>query len=334
MPQPTPNQVHIDTYLTNVSIKYAQEAEVFIAGRVFPQCPVAKKSDYYLKFEKGYFMRDEMEVRPLGGRPKRTGYGLTKGHYNCEEWSLEHPIDDRERENADQPLNPDLSGTELLSEKALIHRDKEWAARFFKTGIWATNWTGVASSGEAKENENKFLQFDQSGSEPIKFFDNRATEMREKTGRRPNRLVLGAKAYVTLKNNPAVVERIKYIAKDAPAVVTPSILAALFDVEEVLIAESVENTAPEGAADEIKFIVDPKSALLCYAAPSPSIQTPSAGYTFAWTGLLPGVSNAWGGVLYRGREELAHTDILQIRATYDMEVTASDLGMFFSGTDA
>jgi hypothetical protein len=112
------------------------------------------------------------------------------------------------------------------------------------------------------------------------------------------------------------------------AVVTPQILAALFDVSEVLIAESISNKAPEGAEDEIDFIVDSKSALLVYAAPSPSIYTPSAGYTFAWTGLIPGLTNAMGGVIQRGREELAHTDVLQIRIAYDMQATASDLGMF------
>src|SRR5262245_23021770 len=123
---PTPQEVHVDRLLTNIAIKYTQDQDVFIAGRVFPQVPVAKKSDFYLKFKKGYFMRDEMQVRPLGGRPRKTGFGIEKGHYNCEEWGLEHPIDDRERENADVPIEPDMRGTELLTEKALIHRDREW----------------------------------------------------------------------------------------------------------------------------------------------------------------------------------------------------------------
>ena len=54
--------------------------------------------------------------------------------------------------------------------------------------------------------------------------------------------------------------------KSPPAVVTPGILATLFDVSEVLIAESIENAAPQGKADEIKFIVDPKSAYVESAA--------------------------------------------------------------------
>lgn len=329
---PTPQQVHVDRYLTNMAIMYSQETDIWIASKVFPLVPVLKKSDLYVKFPKGYFMRDEMEPRPLGGRPKSTGYELEKDTYSCEEEALEHKIDDRVRENADEPIAPDLRGMELLTEKALIHRDREWAADYFNSGPWDTTWKGVGKESEVKE--TKFLRFDvyvlgegAEQSKPIELFDELATQMRRKTGRRPNKLVLGADLYVVIKNHPEVVERVKY-TMSPPAVVTPGILAALFDVEEVLIAESISNSAQEGQPDEIDFIVDSKSALLIYAAASPSIYTPSAGYTFAWTGLIPGVTNSFGGVIQRGREELAHTDVLQIRTAYDMRATAADLGVF------
>ncbi len=331
MPQPTVQQVHIDRFLTNMAIRYAQDADVFIADKVFPVIPVLKASDYYLKFPKGYFQRDEMKERAMGGRPPRAGYEIEKERYSCTEWSLEHTIDDRERENADIPIEPDLRGTELLTEQALIHRDKEWVEAFFKASVWSTEYEGVtgASSGTKF---TKFSNYEAEGtteykSKPVRFFDEVATEMRKKTGRRPNKLVLGAKTYYILKNHPEVVERIKYTISP-PAVVTPGILAGLFDVEEVLVAEAIYNTAAEGKTTSTAFIANETSWLMTYSAPAPSIQRPSAGYCFAWTGLIPGISNAFGGVLIRGREELAHTDVLQIRATYDMQQTASDLGIY------
>jgi hypothetical protein len=227
---------------------------------------------------------------------------------------------------------------ELLTEKALIHRDREWAANYFTSSAWDVTWKGVKKESEAKPEEDKFLQFNvwKAGGEeskPIEFFDALATQMRRTTGRRPNKLVLGADLYVALKNHAEVIERIKY-TQSPPAVITPGILAALFDVGEVLIAESISNSAKEGQEDNIGFIVDSKSALLLYAAPSPSIYTPSAGYTFAWTGLIPGVTNSFGGVIQRGREELAHTDVIQIRCAYDMQATAQDLGVFIEGAIA
>lgn len=319
-----------------MAIRYSQDGDVFIADRVFPVIPVLKMSDLYLKFPKGYFMRDEMKERPLGGRPPRAGYEIEKERYSCTEWSLEHAIDDRERENADEPISPDLRGTELLTEQALIHRDREWCEGFFKAGVWSTEWEGVTGAGSGKK-FTKFSNYEAEGSgatpvyksKPVVFFDQRATEMRKNTGRRPNKLVLGAELYVTLKNHPEVIERIKYTMQ-APGVVTPGIMAKLFDVDEVVVAEAVYNTAPEGKTTSTEFIVPPEGALLCYAADAPSIKRPSAGYCFAWTGLIPGISNAFGGVISRGREELAHTDIIQIRATYDMQQTANDLGVFFT----
>jgi len=41
----TPSAVHIDAPLTNLTIAFLQDANVFIADRVFPKVSVAKKTD-------------------------------------------------------------------------------------------------------------------------------------------------------------------------------------------------------------------------------------------------------------------------------------------------
>jgi hypothetical protein len=330
VPQPTPQQLHIDHYLTDMAIAWSQDQTNFVAGRVFPTIPVAKASDNYVIYDKGYFFRDEMAVRPLGGRPKKVGFETSKGRYFIEEEALETAVDDRERENADQPLDPDVSSQMLLTTQALIHRDRLWAESYFKTGVWTINWTGAEkAAAKAKEEEEKFefLQFDQTGSEPVEFFDQRRIDIGSKTGYPPNKIVLGADTYRVLKNHPAILERIKYTQK---GIVTLDILAELFDVDEVLVPLGVINTAGEGVANEVNYIVGRKAALLVYAAPAPTIQAPSGGYSFAWTGLLPGVANAFGGVIERGREELAHTDVFQVRTAFTQGITAPDLGEFFN----
>lgn len=325
MPQPTAQQLHVDRYLTNVAVAWSQSSSNFIADKVFPTVPVLKESDLYAIYEKGFFYRDELKPRPLGGRPAQIGYEVEHGRYNCTEWSAEHPIDDRVRANADQPLDPDLAAMRLLTTQALIRRDKIWVEKFFTTGVWGVDWTGATSGG--KEAEHTFNQFDaSSATDPIQFFDQRKIDMGSKTGYMPNTLVLGADVYRVVKNHEKVIDRIKYTQR---GIVTPEILAELFDVERVLIPFGVQNSAKEGAANSIDFIVGRKDALLVYTAPAPSISDPSGGYTFAYTGLIPGLTNAFGGVIERGREELAHSDIIQIRAAYDVQIVASDLGEFF-----
>lgn len=328
MPQPSAGQLHVDQLLTNISVSWAQDQANFVADKIFPAVQVNKESDLYAIYEKGYFYRDELAARPLGGRPQQTGYEVKTGRYACTEWALEHLVDDRVRTNADQPFDVDMAAMRLLTTKAMIRRDNLWTSQFFTTGLWGVDWVGntSATADGAAGTPNTFLQFDQSGSDPIGFFDQRRLAIAGNTGYAPNVLVLGTGAYRVLKNHPSVTDRIKYTQR---GIVTPDILAELFDVERVVIPMGVQNTAHEGQVDSIGYIVDPLSAMLVYAAPAPSLNSPSAGYTFAYTGLLPGYTNAFGGVIERGREELAHSDVFQIRAAYDQRIVASELGEFF-----
>lgn len=327
MPQPSAQQLHVDRFLTNMAVAWSQDEANFVAGRVFPTIPVLKESDLYAIYQKGFLYRNnQMKPRPLGGRPPQTGYEITEGNYRCVEWALEHLIDDRERANADEPLNPDIGAMILLTTQALIQRESLWTTQFFVTGVWGTDWTGVSASPTGVQ----FLQWDQSGSDPIQFIRGRRNDVAAKTGYKPNKVVFGATAFEAFINHPDVIDRIKYTSGAAAYYDNvESVVAKLLGVNEVLIPFGVQNTAAEGQTDNIGFIANPTNVLLCYAAPAPSIRQPSGGYGFAYTGLIPGVTNAFGGVIMRGREELAHSDVIQIRASYDQKIVAPDLGEVF-----
>ena len=103
----------------------------------------------------------------------------------------------------------------------------------------------------------------------------------------------------------------------------------LFDVDNVFVCRSIYNSASEGATDSFSYIVDKNSMLLAYIEPNPGIDSPTAIANFAWTGLIPGVTNAIGGVMERGRDERAHSDFFQNRMAWDLKQVAADLGVFF-----
>ena len=333
MPQPAPGQLHVDTFLTDMAVAWSQQRKNFVADKIFPVVPVLKESDLYAVYEMGYQYRDEMKPRPLGGRPVRVGYEITNNRYACVEWAEEHLIDDRVRQNADQPLNPDLAAMRLLTNHGMIHREVLWQQSFFTTGVWGVDWYGntTAAADGTLGTPNTMLQFDQSGSDPIGFFEQRRFDVLSKTGYEPNVLVLGPDAFRVIKNHSTVVDRIKYTQR---GIVTEEILAKLFDVDRVVVPKGVKESTAEQApsatpATSVNFIADRYSAMMVYAADAPSIQEPSGGYTFAYTGLIPGVTNAFGGVIERGREELAHSDVIQLRASYTQNVVASQVGEFF-----
>jgi hypothetical protein len=327
MPNPTAREGHVDALLSNISVAYMQSADNFIADKVFPIVPVKKASDFYLEFPRGYFFRDNVGPRPMGGVPNIAGYKLDKGTYFCEEQALEATLDDRERANATPPYDPEKSKVRFLTQQHLIHRDRDWANKFFKTGIWNHEWEGKSADPNASSKE--FLQFNDSKSDPISFIDQRKEEIAESTGYEPNVLTLGRAVFRALKNHPLVRERIQYTQR---GIITNQLLAELFEVDRVVVPGGVYNAAVEGDDDDFEFIVSKKDALLAYAAPAPGIDVPSAGYIFSWTGLLGDAALESG--VWRGRDDRAHSDWFQVRMAYDMKKVAADLGLFLKNAVA
>src|ERR1700744_4892240 len=136
MPEPGINELHVNHLMGNMAIMYRQAADKFAAHQVFPDCPSIYKSNDYLIFDRGYFMRDDMPERPMGAEPGKDGYKTTTASFDCKERSLAHLIDDRVGANAEAPTDPDLRPTQFLNERALIKQERDWTTAFFTKGGW------------------------------------------------------------------------------------------------------------------------------------------------------------------------------------------------------
>jgi hypothetical protein len=323
--QPTPGDVHVNTPLTNISIAFLQNAADFVASRVFPNIAVSKQSDRYYVYNRGDFNRDEMTERAPGTESAGSGYTLDNTPtYYATRYSIHKDIPDEVRSNADAVLNPDREATAFVTHKALIKREKLFVNNYFTTGKWATDITGVASAPSA----GQVLQWSAANSDPIKNVRDGKRAIRESTGYEPNKLVLGRAVYDILLDHPSIIDRIKY-GQTAPgaAMTSAQILAQLLGVDEVLVMNSIENTAKEGQNAAHSFIGG-KRALLCHSATSPGLMTPTAGYTFSWTGLM-GAGNE-GNRIRQFRMEPIGVDRVEIDMCFDMKMVASDLGYFWN----
>lgn len=328
-----PGDLHVNQALTTVSTAYMQSADAFIADRVFPFVGSQSMSDIYWTWPRGTFFRTDVEARAPGTRAARTSFRPDMKAFNCTPYAIAHDIPDPVRANADSVFQLERSATEQVTQQMLLYRELKWASTFFKTGVWATDYTGVASGPSG----NQVIQFNQSASDPITFFQTQVLAMQSRTGIRPNTLVLGPYVYMTLLNHPLVIDRIKYTQTATP-MSADNALAAVLQVPRILIAQAVVNNAdevndanPPAGATGMDFIYG-KSALLTYAAPSPGTLTPTAGYTFGWTGLFG--AQAYGTRIKTYREEPIASSTVECEAAWDMQVVASDLGLFVSGAVA
>lgn len=316
--------IHVDRYLTNFSVMYVQDERNFVAQRAASVIGVQKQTDMYVEYDRGYFWRDEVEPRPLGGRPVQVTYKLESGTYSAIEYALEHVIDDRQRTNADEPIRLDENATRLLTQKHMIKQDRVWCQRFFKAGVWTNDFTGVVSSpGSALQ----FLQFNDANSDPIAVIDAAKEYIHQRTGFMPNTLVLGSGVKRILRLHPDIADRIKYTRV---GIADEAILGSLFEVDNVVVARSIYNSAAEGAANSFQYIAARDAFWLGYIDPNPGLDSPTAIANFAWTGLIPGETNAIGGVIERGRDNRAHSDWFQERMAWDLKLVAADLGAFFA----
>lgn len=323
MPQPTPRETHIDHLLSNISVAYMQDATNFVCRSIFPTVPVLHQSDIYAVYPRSAFWRDEVGERPLGGQAPEMGIWYSTATYLCKEEGISATIDDRERANVLPPFDPEQDKVFALTQSQLIHLDRAWAAKYFKAGVWTWDKTGIASAPAA----NQFIWWNDytNSTDPVTMIDAWKESMAERTGKIPNRIVMGRKVFRYLKNHPKIISRIQYVER---AIVTNELLAVLFDVDQVVIPGGIVYTGNEGQPEDMSqshFIVGKNDMLLCYTAPSVGLRTETAGATFLWTNLIPG--GGLQSVVNRGREERKHSDWFEVRMAYSLEQMAPDLGI-------
>jgi hypothetical protein len=317
--EPSRSDVHVDGPLTNISTAFLQSQDAFVADKVFPNIPVSHQSDVYYTYPKGEFNRDDMELRAPGTESAGANYRLGTDTYSAPVRALHKDIADQVRANSDSPLSPDREATEFLTQKALINREVNFAATFFIPGTWDTTI-------------NAGLGWDASGT-PIADIRTGVRTVLQNTGFKPNTLCLGKEAWDILVDNADIVGRIDAgQTPGGPAQVLKATMAALFELDQIVVMEAIQNTAGKGLTDSHSFIGTGLDALLCYSAPSPGLMVPSAGYTFSWTGFLGASQN--GMRMKRFRMDHLESDRVEIDQAYDQKQVASELGYFFDDVTA
>ena len=335
--QPSRSDVHVNGPLTNVSLAFVQGQENFIADRVFPNIPVLKQSDVYFTYDRGEFNRDEMKERAPSTESSGGTYTIATDPYTATTRAFHRDVDDQVRANADSPINLDREATIFVTTKGLIKREVTWRDQYFIPGDPGDTWTfdvdgnataslpGVFDPTDAANNQKLF--WDDAASTPIEDVRQGKRFVKESTGFMPNVLVVGRGVFDVLLDHPDIVGRLdRGQTPVGPAMANAESLAALLGVEEVLVMDAIQNTAAEGVTAVHSFIGG-KHALLAYRASSPGLMTPTAGYTFSWTGLLGSTSN--GMRIMRFRMDAIKSDRIEVEMSYDQKLVSADLGYFF-----
>ena len=302
----------------------------YVADRIFPVLDTDDPTMNIYKFLKADWFRDEAQIRGRGARAERSTFKLTPIPYNTKEWAFasEVTVEDRAlaQSRMSPPIQPDIDAVEFCADKIDLSKERRIAAL-----IKATNWSAAGAGGEdaqglwAPAGVTNTLIVD---------VETRIETIRSNTGFRPNVLLIDAGTFSKIKQVDAVLDRTKYGGSEAdPAKVTTRMIASLFELEEVLIGESIYISNKETKAGT-EF-----TAL--------SIWENTAGKGMAFLFYRPskiGLKIPMPGVQVRLRkngqvrktslwyEPAEHQDVYEVSEETDIIATGIDLGFMWKDT--
>lgn len=330
MASPTPSDVHVDQILTSMTIALMQDPNAFVAPFAFPIINSDKQSNKYYKYTQADWYREEAQLRAPGTESAGGKYGLTTDSYFCDVYAVHKDIDAQTRANADSVLNLDREAAMWVGMQLLMKLESLFVRDYFAASTWTGTTTGLDQTGvPGAPAANQFRQWDDVSSTPIEDVSGWIDEMQQKTGRKPNTLILGPKTATALKQHPDLIDRIKFTQRGQG---TLEILASLMGLDRILEARATRNTAKEGATDNYQFYFG-NNALLLYSESSPGPMTASAGYIFAWSGYtgVGGVEGIGSGVrTSKFPLPAIKADRVEAEMAVDMKVVAPDLGIYLS----
>lgn len=314
MPLPQASSLHIDQFLTDLSVGYLQDPAHFVADQFAPLVKSARRSNRIASFNMGDLYRDEMSVRESGAESAGGGYKVGRDLFFCDVWASHIDVDDLTVASADAPFDLYADATRVLVQRERIKREVRFAADLATTSLY----TGGTSNDPAASALSG--AWDDPSSTPIEDIHDQTNAILISTGYMANTLVVNNLGWNALKNHPDIVDRVKHTSGD---VVTTDIVARLLGLERVLVCRAVRNTAAEGLSTSMSAVMG-NHAIVAYVNPTPGMWQPSAAYTFVWTG-YPGSTD--GRLVRRFRLERNRSERIEIESAFDQKLIDGEFGV-------
>lgn len=298
------------TTLTNVGTKYMQDPANFKAGKIFPMCPVTLLSSTFPTWDKSYWLKNEAAVRVPGTESTGSAQGRGTDSYACADVAFHEDVPQEYIDNDPAALNPQKAATRRVTHKIALYDEVAYVTDFFKTGVWGTDTTITT-------------KWDAANSIPLDDVDRMQRIMQAVTGRKGNKAIMSQKVFDVLKRHPTVRGTLFTTTSGVPnAQVSEAALAAIFGLDEIIVLNAIVDSAKYGAAASIAYVAGDKFQLI-HTTSSPSLEEPSAGYNFSWSGFG---TNGYGIKSWYRQEPNAVR--VEAHHYHQMKKCAADLGVF------
>ncbi len=267
---PEPNQLHVDAILTNLSIKYRNEAMIW--QFLLPIIKVSKRSDKYYRYNKKDSYRLTNDLLGVKSLPNEVTWGVSDDNYSVTDHGLGDWLAQETIDNSDNPLQPEVDTNEFLNSCLDIAQEKRVVDTVFNPDTYpAGNKTQLSGTS----------QLGGSADDPIGVIE----EAIETCFLRANTLVMGVEVWKKYRKLPEVLDAVKGSTRyqgSPGGLATAAEVAGLFEVDNLYVGRSRYNTANEGQAESFTRLWGKHIAAL-HVEKNPGIRTVTFGATFCET---------------------------------------------------
>lgn len=262
---------YVDPVLTEVSQKYTNAPDAFIADKLLPVIVVPKKTGKYWAYNKDNLRVGATDIDLRTGRSQtaEASFGKSLSDFGpLQEHALKDFITKDEYEMTDSPLSAETDVVEFLSEKMTLARELSAANILRSTTVITQNTT---LSGTSQFN-------DYANSDPFVSIKNGVIAARNSSFKVPNTISMGWDVWMTLVDHPKFLDRIKW---NQTGVITEADFLKLFapyGITKLFIGKAMRDTSVEGQTATTSSIWG-KDVLIAYVTDSPSLRTVNGGYT-------------------------------------------------------
>jgi len=331
---PQVETVHVKATLTNVAVAYFQEPDIFIADQLSPHVRVNKQADYYYIFGREHFDVISAVRRP-GTTPVEVEHTVSTDQFVCQEYSMREKVTQEEKENADNPLEPEADAARYVSERLRLSREYRIAAQLTDANNYQSGMK-VTLTDDDQWNEG-------TSSDPIDDIQT-AIDAVAAQGKQANTMFMGYEVWSTLKHHPDLIAR---LTSSKTRIVTTDLLKAIWEeIDQVLIGSALYNSAAEGQDQTLGYVWGKYFGVAYINRAMPNKKVPSFNYSFVWPYVAragrvrrdnqPGAAN---GTVYQSRtyphaDPGAKCDWVEVAMRTGFKITAEYMGYLISGAVA
>jgi hypothetical protein len=289
----------------------AMDRAGFIGLRVLPVIEVAMASGNFGRIPKEALLQAPETSRAPGGAYGRGKFKFTPDSYATQEHGWEEPVDDNEATMYRLYFDAETISAQRAMDVVLRAQETRAANMLFDTTTWtgSSYYTAVGTA---------WTPANHTTATPIADVMAARLKVWQNCGMWPNAVVMNRLVFNNLRQLDDIKENIRYSAsgnsnRGAGTVlareITPQLLAAVFDVDEVIVAGSAQNSANEGQSASFSQIWSSSYCAVARICRSNDVREPGVGRTFHWGA----DGSEIGGTIETYRDESIRSDVVRVR---------------------